>query len=304
MTAARSDTLVSILSPVYNESLYIEEMIASVLGQTHSNLELILVDDGSSDDTVAKVQAVAAKDARVRVIDEGKRGKVGAFNRAYSEAQGDVIMLMGGDDVMPPDSVAVRLAAVESMLAEGTERVAAFARLITFSDNPKFSGQVIPRSAARGARSGGTLALSRTLAELAFPVPQELVAEDLWVGGVAGDLADAIVDIPDIVLNYRIHPGNSNPRNQPFAKMTHSMHARFRAYELLANDEKLPFTDEQRQAYRAKVALEEQRFSGSVVGVLTASGSSLTDRLRALSMTSAFLFGVRRSMFKLFSGWT
>lgn len=303
MTEGLSAPLVSVLSPIFNESKHLEEMIESVLAQSHTALELILVDDGSTDDTVAKAMAASARDPRVRVIDEGKHGKVGAFNRAFAASRGEVILLLGGDDVLPPDSVAVRAAAVVSARSHDTPRVAAFARLVTFSEDPKFDGQIIPRDPQRGARSGGTIAMSRELAEVAFPIPDALVAEDLWIGGIADAVADAHRDIPDIVLRYRIHPGNSNPRGQSFPKMTKSMHARMNAYRLLSETHQADIDEEHRRRFATLADVEDKRYAGSLVGVLAHRGASWGTRLRAASMATPWLFALRTRLFKLFSGW-
>ncbi|WEK62311.1 MAG: glycosyltransferase family 2 protein [Candidatus Microbacterium colombiense] len=296
-------SLVSILSPLFNESEHVEEMIESVLSQSHSALELILVDDGSTDDTVAKARSMAEGDPRVRVISEGKQGKVGAFNRAFAESRGDVILLLGGDDVLPAGSVAARADAVRAATTSTSPRVAAFARLMTFSDDPRFDGQVIPRDPRRGARSGGTIALSRPLAEAAFPIPSMLVSEDLWIGGIAGAMADAHRDIPDIVLRYRIHPGNSNPRGQSFPRMTESMHARMVAYRHLAETGRVPVPEEDRRRFRVLADVEDKRYAGDLWGVLTHRGASWGTKLRAASMATSSLFAVRTRLFKLFSGW-
>lgn len=299
-----SDTpLVSILSPVYNEAEHIEEMIASVLGQSYSAIELILVDDGSTDNTVAIAKRSEANDPRVRVVDEGKLGKVAAFNRAFLESTGDVILLMGGDDVMPPNSIAARVQAVLSQRSMAAPKIAVFARLVTFSLNPKFDGQTIPRKKSRGGRSGGTIAMSRELAEVAFPIPSTLVAEDLWIGGVADSVADSCVVIPDIVLRYRIHPGNSNPRGQNFTKMTESIHERMKAYQLLADQRNFELPEIKREQFAILADLEDRRYIGDLRGVLASRDASVGARLRAASMLSPWLFGVRTRLFKLFSGW-
>lgn len=300
---ANGTPLVSVLSPVFNEEAHLEEMIQSVLSQSYPAIELIIVDDGSADGTVALAEAARASDDRVKVVSEGKLGKVQAFNRAFAESRGDIIVLMGGDDVMPPESVAVRAKAVMSLYTEQTPRAAAYARLVTFSEDPKFDGQVIPRDAGRGARSGGTIALTRELADIAFPVPDTLVAEDLWVGGIADAFAEAHQELADIVLRYRIHSGNSNPRGQDFARMTESMHARMIAYQLLADHPDPGMSGDARQRFKALADVEEKRYGGHLLAVLTTAGATWGTRLRAASMSTPLLFGLRRRLFKLFSGW-
>jgi len=303
MTEKSAAPLVSILSPVFNESEHLEEMIDSVLSQSHRNLELVIVDDGSTDDTVAKAVMASSRDSRVRVISDGKLGKVGAFNRAYAESQGEVVLLLGGDDVLPVDSVAVRAEAVSRARTASTRRVAAFARLVTFSTDPRFDGQTIPRDPKRGARSGGTIAMSRELAEDAFPIPSSLVAEDLWIGGIADAAAEVRLDMPNVVLRYRIHSGNSNPRGQSFPRMTESMHSRMLAYRLLAENRGALIGDEYRRRYEVLAEIEDKRYAGDLMGILSHRTAPWGARLRAASMARPWLFALRTRLFRLFSGW-
>ncbi len=293
----------SILSPVFNEEAYIAEMIKSVLSQSYDSFELIIVDDGSTDDTVRVAKEAALFDPRVRIISEGKRGKVGSFNRAFEECTGELIFLMGGDDRMTCRSLLSRVTAYKEAMSEANQRIAVYGRLRTFSEDRRYDGQTIPRRSGRGARSGGTMALSRPLAAMLFPIPAKLVAEDLWLGGGSEALADIIVDVDEIVLEYRIHAANSNPRRQGFESMSESMHARMMAYKLLAEANWLPFSEVHRKTFRTESILEEKRYGGRTGAVLLSRASPVTARLRAASMSSPQLFSVRQKLFKILSGW-
>ena len=296
-------SLVSILSPVFNEAKHIVDMMESVLNQTHHEFELIFVDDGSTDNTEQLIREYSARDSRIKLISEGKLGKVAAFNRAYNESRGAVIVLSAGDDLLPPNSLELRIKAVRSAWGRPDTKVAAFARLKTFSDNPRFSGQVIPRSPSRGSRSGGALALSRTLADLLFPIPETLVSEDLWLGNGAEAAAEAIVELPDIVLAYRIHEGNSNPRNQPFDSLNESIHSRMKAFSLLAAQDRFELPEAKREHFQALWDLERLRFDRDSLAILTKQGAPFVARLRALSMSHPKIHGIRTHFFKLLSGW-
>jgi glycosyltransferase involved in cell wall biosynthesis len=212
---------ISILSAVYNEAAHIGEMVQSVLSQSEIGWELLFVDDGSTDNSVDVIRRFAGEDCRIRLVSHGvKLGKVSAFNKAFAESKGDVIVLLAGDDRLPPDSLSIRYRA---MAAVGHDSpAAAFFKIRTFSKFRKFDGMVLPRGKS-SSRSGGSIAMNRTLAEILFPIEESLVSEDIWLGAASVDLASSIIQKSDVVLEYRIHDGNSNPRNRPFDEMTESI---------------------------------------------------------------------------------
>ncbi|MCL6576831.1 glycosyltransferase family 2 protein [Kyrpidia sp.] len=89
--------LVSVIIPTYNVGRYIEGALRSALGQTLGNLEVLVVDDASTDDTVARVKAQA--DSRVRLfVNEGNKGPSFSRNRAIAESRGEWIAVLDGDD--------------------------------------------------------------------------------------------------------------------------------------------------------------------------------------------------------------
>lgn len=103
---------VSVLIPAYNASAFIEETIASVLGQTWPNLEIIVVDDGSRDDTLVKAQHYMR--AGVRVASQFNAGASEARNHAFSLATGDYIQYLDADDLLHPDKIRTQMDALRS----------------------------------------------------------------------------------------------------------------------------------------------------------------------------------------------
>lgn len=91
--------LVSVLVTNYNYGKYIGEAIESVLAQTYANFELIICDDGSTDNSCAVIEAWRQKDPRVRLIRQTNSGQGSAMNTAFSIANGEVIALLDGDDL-------------------------------------------------------------------------------------------------------------------------------------------------------------------------------------------------------------
>lgn len=106
---------VSVLMTAYNRAAYIDAAIGSVLTQTFGDFELIVVDDGSSDDTVARAQAWAAMDQRVRVVVNSRnRGDYANRNHAASFARGHYVKYHDSDDVMYPHCLETMVKALES----------------------------------------------------------------------------------------------------------------------------------------------------------------------------------------------
>ena len=99
MTIAQS---ISILTPAYNSSRFIAETVESVLQQTWSDFELLIVDDGSTDDTLAVAQAAARGDARVKFFSSPQGGTSVARNVGLQHATGQYFALLDSDDVWDP----------------------------------------------------------------------------------------------------------------------------------------------------------------------------------------------------------
>lgn len=95
---------VSIIVPVYNGERYLEKCIKSILTQTHADIELILVDDGSTDASAAICDGWAQKDARIKVIHQENRGVSAARNAGLDIATGDYIGFVDADDEIAPET--------------------------------------------------------------------------------------------------------------------------------------------------------------------------------------------------------
>ncbi len=90
--------LVSIIVPCYNVELYLKDCVESILAQTYSNWELILVNDGSSDKTPQLCDQYVANDQRIKVLHKANGGLVSARNAGYETTTGEWIMYLDGDD--------------------------------------------------------------------------------------------------------------------------------------------------------------------------------------------------------------
>lgn len=101
--------LVSVIIPAYNAQAFIDKTLASVLAQTYRNLEILVVDDGSSDRTVEIVQKFAAKDQRIRLLQQPNAGVAAARNLGMKSAQGEFIAPIDADDIWYPENIALQV---------------------------------------------------------------------------------------------------------------------------------------------------------------------------------------------------
>ena len=97
-----SKSLVSVVICTYNGERYLEQTVESVLTQTHGNLEILIVDDGSTDGTPALVAALAANHPRIRPFFRTNHGLPAARNFAFENAKGDWIAIIDQDDLCYP----------------------------------------------------------------------------------------------------------------------------------------------------------------------------------------------------------
>lgn len=103
--------LVSIVMPAYNAERYIGQAIRSVIAQSHTNWELLVVNDGSTDKTADVIAQF--NDARIHVYHQPNCGIGNARNTALEHAHGEFMCGIDADDVLPPESLAARLAVFE-----------------------------------------------------------------------------------------------------------------------------------------------------------------------------------------------
>ena len=104
--AAGGSPLFSVVMPAYNASATVAEAVASVLGQTFANWELVVVDDGSTDGTAGVVRACARGDARVRVVSQPNMGCGPARGVAVEHARGEYACRLDADDIYTPSYLA------------------------------------------------------------------------------------------------------------------------------------------------------------------------------------------------------
>src|SRR5579872_6727239 len=99
MNKKETEPLVSICIPAYNAARYIDATLGSMLNQTYKNIEIIIVNDGSTDETPRVLAKYAGRD-NIHVLHTENRGQCAAANRAYRQAKGEYIKFFDADDLM------------------------------------------------------------------------------------------------------------------------------------------------------------------------------------------------------------
>ncbi len=101
--------LVSIIVPVYNVESYLQNCLESLINQTYSNIEIILIDDGSVDASSKICDDYSTKDNRIKVIHQSNQGVSRARNRGLSSAEGEFFSFVDGDDTVEQDYIELML---------------------------------------------------------------------------------------------------------------------------------------------------------------------------------------------------
>lgn len=105
---------ISVLMPVYNAEKYLKLAVASILNQSFTNFEFIIINDGSTDNTLAILESFAKQDKRIRLISRENKGLIATLNEGLILAKGPLIARMDADDISLPERFEKQLAYLES----------------------------------------------------------------------------------------------------------------------------------------------------------------------------------------------
>lgn len=112
---------VSVVIPAYNAANTLKETVQSVFEQTFQDFEIIIVDDGSKDDTLQTANSIAENDSRVRVISQKNGGAASARNTGIRAAKGEYIALVDADDLWLPHKLERQIEVLENKNSDGNE---------------------------------------------------------------------------------------------------------------------------------------------------------------------------------------
>jgi glycosyltransferase involved in cell wall biosynthesis len=209
---------VSVVMPVYNGEEHLEPAIESILNQTFRELELLIVDDGSTDGTFAVLQRYARSDSRVRVFRQDHSGIVAALNRGSELARAPYLARMDADDIAFPDRLTKQVKFLDqntgvALVGGATERISTQWRRTGVKTLPTAPGEIATRLFAGEICIIHPTVVMRAKAFIdvgryrsAFEGAEDY---DLWLR-----MAERfeLANLPDAVLAYRIHPGQVSAR--------------------------------------------------------------------------------------------
>jgi cellulose synthase/poly-beta-1,6-N-acetylglucosamine synthase-like glycosyltransferase len=179
---------VSVIVPAYNEGVVVETCVRSIARSRYPDFEIVCVDDGSSDDTYEKLQALAAELPGVRAFTQRNRGKGAALNRGIDHARGEIIVMVDADGMFGPNTLTemVRAFTDERVGAVcGDDRTVNLDRVQTrFLAMVNHVGTGLMRRALSAMHclpivSGNTGAFRRDVLERTGPLREDTVGEDL-----------------------------------------------------------------------------------------------------------------------------
>ena len=113
-----NNELVSVIVPIYNAEKFIKRTVGFITAQTYSNIEIILVNDGSTDSTGRILKELAESDSRIKIINQENRGQVGARNTGISACNGNYVTFIDHDDVVSRDFVKILYYAMKTSNAD------------------------------------------------------------------------------------------------------------------------------------------------------------------------------------------
>src|ERR1041385_5754899 len=158
-----SEALVSILIPTYNSSRYIQRALASARAQTHANVEIVLNDNASTDDTWAIISRHAEADARVKCFRNSTNiGPLRNWQKGLEQCRGEYVKILWSDDWMEPECVAACVQALDS----DADASLVFTGVIAHDDDSDFALYLYPRRRAFEVETY----LLRTLADDNMPM--------------------------------------------------------------------------------------------------------------------------------------
>jgi glycosyltransferase involved in cell wall biosynthesis len=206
---------VSVLMAAYNVAAYIDEAIEAIRAQTFSDFEMIVIDDGSTDDTAARIEPHAKADGRIRLVRQANAGIPATRNKLVELARGEYLAVVDSDDVSTP----TRLEQQARYLDEHPDCVAVSGTLMLIDPE----GQELTKwDAPADHESIEKILLSGNGAALAHPAAMVRREAVLKAGGyragfpVAHDLdlflrmarVGKLANLPDVMIKYRQHTGS------------------------------------------------------------------------------------------------
>lgn len=220
MTAPTSP-LISVVMPVYNAEKYLAKAVDSILQQSLSDFEFVIIDDGSTDHSTDLLKAYTQQDARIKLVSRENKGLVASLNEGIALAQAPIIARMDADDIAHPDRFLIQYQFLQQhsdcVCVGGRFRVIDEKSRFLIVADTKLGYEQVELSALQGITPicHPTAMLRKTaLTAIGNYHEDDYPAEDLALFLNLAEIGK-IDNVPDIILDYRIHEGSiSSKRNE------------------------------------------------------------------------------------------
>ena len=210
--------LISVIVPVYNAEAFLDHCLESIVSQSYRHLEIIIVDDGSTDGSETKCDRWAEQDERIRVIHQPNGGHSAARNAGLDAMKGELMMMVDSDDVLHPDFAAILLNVMRTHDAD----IAVGGYVAFYGDRVDFDGrqgaaprlfnqheaiQAVFYQQGLTHSPWGRLFKASLFDGIRFPLG--IIYEDLAIIYPLLKKCQRIVAIDDVLYGYRQHESNS-----------------------------------------------------------------------------------------------
>ncbi len=226
--------LISIVVPAYNAEQTLNSLVEGIQKQTYSNWEMIIVDDGSKDNTLSLANELANSDARIRVIHQENKGLSGARNTGIDHMKGDYVTFLDADDFLQPQMFEAMLLNAKTYDADYISSDLYFYG----EDSPELGeydnllGEEISKSTAIGKlfdKIGYTSACAKLYRvtlwkELRYPEDIRF-SEDMYIAHLLIDQATKIVHLKQYFYYYDVRNQGSLTRSDFQEKKMHTIYA-------------------------------------------------------------------------------
>ncbi len=215
MMTNNSNQLISIAMATYNGSLYIPSQLDSIINQTHKNIEIIIVDDCSSDDTVSIILQYQKQHTNIKLIqNQTNMGVVKTFAQAISLCEGDYIALSDQDDVWFSNKLEKLLANIgdnllihsDAVLVDDNMQVIANSN-ITQTKKDRYKAEFVDYLISTSV-TGCTALFPKKLLDLALPIPDGFYIHDHYLAIVAS-FYGTVKFLDEPLVYYRQHGNNA-----------------------------------------------------------------------------------------------
>ena len=208
---------ISVLMPVRDGARWLDEAIASLQNQILPDFELIVVDDGSADESPNIMRAHARSDPRIRMIHQERLGLVAALNRGIAESRGQLIARMDADDRAHPQrlqrqSEYLRNHTEVGLLGSWADRIDEQGAVVGSLKPPTGPEQLAPLLMRSNPFVHSSIMLRKAIAQqvgLYRPAFQGAEDYDLWL---RMSEVSKIANLPECLLQYRVHPESVSHR--------------------------------------------------------------------------------------------